>query len=92
MKFEKPTILIEIGGCKVKGYMTGQKLDKLIMLAAVTDFARQELTEDEIIDAISTGLAKTHKEKCRTCECSDEDAFKNLVKTLMKEVFGDDKS
>ena len=44
MKFEKPTILIEIGGCKVKGYMTGQKLDKLIMLAAVTDFARQELT------------------------------------------------
>ena len=82
MKFEKPTLHMELDGCKVKGYMTGQKLD----------FARQELTEDEIIDAISTGLAKTHKEKCRTCECSDEDAFKNLVKTLMKEVFGDDKS
>ena len=41
MKFEKPTIHMELDGCKVKGYMTGQKLDKLIMLAAVTDFARQ---------------------------------------------------
>ena len=92
MKFEKPTILIEIGGCKVKGYMTGQKMDKLIMLAAVTDFARQELTEDEIINAVSSGLAKVHDEKCRTCECSNDESFKNLAEALIKEVFGNDKS
>jgi len=92
MKFEKPTIHMELDGCKVKGYMTGQKLDRLIMLAAVTDFARQGLTEDEIINAVSSGLAKANDEKCRTCECSDEDAFKNLAEALFKEVFGNGKS
>lgn len=30
MKFEKPTILIEIGGCKVKGYMNRAKAGKLL--------------------------------------------------------------
>ncbi|WP_072684010.1 hypothetical protein [Holdemania sp. Marseille-P2844] len=92
MEFNKPTIHMELDGCKVKGYMTGQKLDLFIMMAAVADFARQELTEDEIINAVSSGLAKAHDEKCRTCECSDDESFKNLAEVLIKEVFGNDKS
>lgn len=92
MKFEKPTIHMELDGCKAKGYMLGQKLDLFIMMAAVADFAKQSLSEEEIIDAISTGLAKTHKEKSPTRECGDDESFKNLAEALFKEVFGNGKS
>lgn len=92
MKFEKPTIHMELNGCKVNGFIIGQPHELRLMLSVIAKFATKRLSVGEIIDAVSTGLAEAADKECRTYECNDDKAFNDLAEALIKEVFGDDKN
>lgn len=50
MKFEKPTIHMEINGCKVNGFIIGQPHELRLMLSVIAKFATKRLSVGEIIE------------------------------------------